>query len=1181
MLSDIINQCWNRCSSASREDRWQPSYLRKRVLVLFLILFSLLVAALEILYYYSQVRNGIAASSEARHYLWTYGPTAILTLLATFWARVEFQSKQNAPWQSMLEAPQPADKSILLDYVSEMQPVALWKAFKNRHVLVFSGTSCTLLLQLMIVFSTGLFSLEKVQVDKQHVPMQTLSTFASIHSQLATVGSQPYDIINGIAFNNLTYPLGTNGDLAFQQFSASNLPPNAIITVPIDGIMADLKCEKAILDIKSLEYLEEVNTDDNSIVSSKLVQHYRLRTSTCTVDNFSKLTLGHIEIKQAGVFQWGSCENTTGPAGTRVALFMADFERAPATHTNSTGKRRRYHSTYPTISLRLKRSRSFICKPTLNRLQLKAEKNVTELSSQTRIHTIAVQDANLPGLTAGDIAAFISGNISDTSGFRGIESFYPFPNNIRVDDQLKLGMLLAGEDTSTIETLWQDDNVERAASAYYRGLTAQLLHLGLSQRTNLTVYGSARLTESRVLMAELPLRILQACLAVTVLFTATMTTVVFRAATASWNSAHISAIAAVTANSEDFRSSLRGSGPSSASRLRSRFVGKLYSSKNELGGTSIHVFGNSERNSITEEEYDDQYRAWKPFPELIWRVILFVLICSAIATLEALLHVSQTNSGLGTASPSSEYTHYLWTIIPAGVMSAFNLIYGSIDFNTRCLAPYAHLNKPKGATFEKSMHLSFLDSHGFTITLRSACSKNFAVLATTIATGAAWALTIVVSGLFSAVEIPSHTSKNFTRVGGFPDPRTIAGIKLNMEETQEVAGIMTSQYILQYNYSFPRWTYDEFAFANVTLQDDFDSSLMNGSFVDVRVPAVRSAPVCHPMSMAELKPNLTAYTSQNPPAYQLRVQTETLACPDSKVNYPWESNVFTVYKLEDGPFGYSMQDGCYSPDVRVDSHSHYTEFYVWGRIEAGSINYVTALNCIQFAENVDVLTRFKLPTMEIDEEHPPIADESTAKLAPNLYMPIPEWWALNTNGDYPLLDGFFYLLIAGKYAITPDDLMRPEGDQTVIRAIKRQHKLINAQQLSNYTRSTANDTIKHAPLLGNITITNNRRLVQDATSTRILEGLLGAMVVLGVFGSIILNTDRVLPKNPCSIATVASLLADSNLLDQFSQGLWDPNGKNLDQIFAGRRFFLGWWESNSASGNKVFTIDHDLVEKEA
>ncbi|KGO75330.1 Protein of unknown function DUF3433 [Penicillium italicum] len=72
---------------------WQPSYLRRRVLIMFVMTFCGVIAALEAFNHVSRVHDGIASSVETRHYLWTYGPTAIFTLVATFWSRVEFRSE--------------------------------------------------------------------------------------------------------------------------------------------------------------------------------------------------------------------------------------------------------------------------------------------------------------------------------------------------------------------------------------------------------------------------------------------------------------------------------------------------------------------------------------------------------------------------------------------------------------------------------------------------------------------------------------------------------------------------------------------------------------------------------------------------------------------------------------------------------------------------------------------------------------------------------------------------------------------------------------------------------------------------------------------------------------------------------------------------------------------------------
>ncbi|OOQ85648.1 hypothetical protein PEBR_25594 [Penicillium brasilianum] len=1159
----------------SQENGWRPSYLRKRVLVLFVVAFSAIIAAVEVLYHSSESHDGIAASTQSRHYLWTYGPTAILTIIATFWSRVEFQSKQNAPWQSMLDAPQPAEKSVLLDYISDMQPVAMWKAFKNKHLIVFSGVSCSLLLQLMIVFSTGLFSLEEVKVRKQNVPIQLHTLFSTQNSTLDTVGSQPYDIVNGLAFDNLTYPLGTNVDITFQEFSAPTLPSDVIITAPINGLVANLSCEKASLDIKGLEWSEVIDQDDGSVRSATIVQNFRLATPSCTIDNFSQVTLGNVEIAQAAIFQWARCENITGSDGTRVVVSLVEVYKSTTATKNTTSNSRRYHPVHEDTLLELNKSITLICKPTLSQVKLEAEGNATELSSNIQLRTLGVEDANFPDLTAGDLAAFIHDNVSDTSGFRSIEYFHPFGTDIYVDDQLKLGMLLMRA-TITIESLWQDGVLQNAAAAYYRSITAQLLHLGLAHRHESTTDGSALMNEKRVLMMQLPLRVIEASLVVAILWTIFMIWLIPPETIATWNSAHISAIAAITANSEDFRLSLHGAGVASSSVLQSHLVGKKYYSQSTPKGTYIQVEEETRELSGFDGKIGEKYCTWKPFPSLLYRVAIFVLVCAAIAMLEVLLHLSQEKQGLGNASPANEYTHYLWTVIPAGMMTGFSLLFGSIDFNTRCLAPYAHLKRPTGATFEQSMSLSFLDSHGINNSLRSLRPGHFAVLATTLATGAAWFLTIVISGLYSAIEVPSHTFVNFTRIGGFPDPRTIAGAKLNTEETAEVAGILTSEYILQYNFSFPRWSYDELAFAKLSMDDVSNNTAVNGTYVDIRVPALRAAPVCNLLTATDLKPNLTRYVYGKTVSYQLRVETTMLPCPGNNKGYSGPSNVFTVTSLEDGPFGYSIESNCHS-DSGLTGSSHYTETYIWGHVNSTSVKSIMGLNCIQYAETVDVMTRFKLPDMDIDEDNPPVPDESSAKLAPDLYTPIPEWWALNTNGQYPTLDGFFYLLVSGRYAIPVDDLKDLAKNQTVINAIKHQHKLINAQQFNNYTRSTSNDSVEHMPILGNITNTSRVRLMQDATSTRILEGLLGAMLVFGIIGSVLLNTDHILPKNPCSIASVASFVADSSLLDQFTQGVWDPDDKLLRETFAGRRFYLGWWEQGPSDGRedeRLFAIDH-------
>lgn len=59
---------------------WRPFYLRRRILILFALLFCCLIATIEGLFVVSRNGHGLASTVESRYYLWKYGPTAGMRL---------------------------------------------------------------------------------------------------------------------------------------------------------------------------------------------------------------------------------------------------------------------------------------------------------------------------------------------------------------------------------------------------------------------------------------------------------------------------------------------------------------------------------------------------------------------------------------------------------------------------------------------------------------------------------------------------------------------------------------------------------------------------------------------------------------------------------------------------------------------------------------------------------------------------------------------------------------------------------------------------------------------------------------------------------------------------------------------------------------------------------------------
>ncbi|KAF7521814.1 hypothetical protein PCG10_007911 [Penicillium crustosum] len=228
------------------------------------------------------------------------------------------------------------------------------------------------------------------------------------------------------------------------------------------------------------------------------------------------------------------------------------------------------------------------------------------------------------------------------------------------------------------------------------------------------------------------------------------------------------------------------------------------------------------------------------------------------------------------------------------------------------------------------------------------------------------------------------------------------------------------------------------------------------------------------------------------------------------------------------------------------------------------------MTCIEAAEIVESLTRFQLTGFDITDDHPPVPDESSARSAPYVDVPWISWNNIHATDDIAEnsnLDGSFTALVMGKYAIPAGDLVNPDSSDMVIKAINHQDRILRAQVFSNYSRSAADGTLGHAPLPGNITMSNRLRLSPDAASTRVLEALLGSILILGIVGSILMNTDHILPKNPSSIATVASLLADSNILARYETVMGDLNELSIGRAFFSRRhFFLGFRRDASDQG---------------
>lgn len=223
--------------------------------------------------------------------------------------------------------------------------------------------------------------------------------------------------------------------------------------------------------------------------------------------------------------------------------------------------------------------------------------------------------------------------------------------------------------------------------------------------------------------------------------------------------------------------------------------------------------------------------------------------------------------------------------------------------------------------------------------------------------------------------------------------------------------------------------------------------------------------------------------------------------------------------------------------------------------------------CYPSLHTITARIKFSLPNLSITSAE---LDETTSELVPrneteiavyDIFPPFsqtsPTWF-----------DSMFVGVIRNE---DPAVWLGKDSWPKLYEGIQNVYSLIYAQSLNIGGRIAAEPTAQ--PFTGTLDFpsTSQARLIQDGTSTRILEGLLIAMLICAVVAFWLLGTKDLLPAEPTSIAAVAALIAGSRMTrDNASMG--GMKGDDWKRRFEGRFYKLGWWEGKRSEGRR-FGID--------
>ncbi|KAK6530441.1 hypothetical protein TWF694_003793 [Orbilia ellipsospora] len=1138
---------------------WMPLILRPWALFLFMLVFVGVFITLIGLYVASKRKQGLSNQSESRHYLWTYGPTAVFIILAAFWRHLDFQLKLLMPWVELASGPKHAKLSVLLDYISPFQPVAFWIACKNRHWLVILSATGFAALKLATIFATGLFILQGTNLESDRPSFLTYANdFSADGFSTTAVDSRASLTVFGVTALNLTFPAGTNLQYAIQSFANpqnSSLDSITSISAPADVFNAKLDCVQARLNW--------TNGFDIEFEITPLAQFYNTTAYVpgCTLSPLSLDSppwLGNTTQEgYYGRIQNATCQEIKDPvAGSRLFVAMTYSTRYNYTNT-------------------LQNYTAFVCQPSYTVQQNQIDVPGNHLNDYTVINNMKPlgNAASIPGFTNKDLtdsmvyALSLAATQLSVSGWdRTLDPFFSLMATIRSDLNYTAFM--------------EPDILETTASNLYSSLAAQIAGASLLKpaTANQAVDVNLMTYQQRLILRPVSVIVMEIIVALLIMVTIFLVVLVPRQGVAPRDPSSIGAIATILSRSKGLEQSLSGTSNLTEKELetwlhRYRFYSTI---ENNPRGRRFKIeledrfpqAGHKQRYSdeVQKLQYGtaQQHVWWKPLGLKWWVIIpLIIFPIAIIVVLEVLLQKSNRNNGLAYISLDG-YVHYTWVYIPALVMVILVTLFNMLDYATRCVAPYQAMRADstvasRGIFYNPNGKLT-LPALWFAIK-----EKHVTVIATTFAVLIAPVLTIAVSGLFFSQQFSRTSTLSVEQLTWFNT--SVPDYSVNNTDN------IISSLIVTGNLSYPRWTYQDLALAQLGIPNN---TMEAADAVTLSVPAIRTTLNCtivpqdryHALRLGQDPPARGANLTEVPVWVNISMPG---ACGNSGFIYSNVTDLTSTFERPvTGHFGNLLQlgfaDGC--PDFSV--------FY--GRMDNNKIANFTTLLCNGWVQSVDVQTTFLLPNFTIDPSTIPVRMEDTARWFSNVTLfPGYTFSTLTINSSTTdVLDDFLNAVVYGRDGIPLDQLDTPE---TLLKGVTNLYGITATQTVSQDGRipvSAINGG--NTEIISGVSKTTARaRLVQSEASTRVLQVILAFIMITTVVAYIGVKATELLPRESNSIATIGGYLAGSDVLRLVPDGAeWGSGGKGGgtkgEEVFAGYMFGFGWWQDGERGGRRRYGV---------
>ncbi|KAF3759893.1 hypothetical protein M406DRAFT_109128 [Cryphonectria parasitica EP155] len=1220
----------NRTGPSPSQSSWSPLYLKRYIILGLGASFVFLAVAIEILQWVSKKNNGLATSNQKLQYLWSFGPTVVLTILASIWARVFFQASMAAPWVHMHSGRTSAERSILLDYTSMLLPETLVRALRNRDWMVAISGGIGLIIQVEIIFSTSLITLTPTDVVDPSFPITLTTEFGYENSTFnATIQSAAITsryITMGLVLANLSYPAGTDGTIAYQEFDAT-LPDDAQLTATVAAFEADLECETAHVNLSCEQTMFNTDADFETWEATMFAS---MASSSCKMaaEFGMSFNLNETDPLHFSRVLTGQCDGAPEEDGNRVA-FVFGVPKLTWT-TNTTGPGDIYGEP---DECRLGESSAIICQPTHRVGQVGIKRNGTSTSTFPVSSDNPTQKDDALTLASWTIAESVFNETAwQLVGFEesiGSGGWRLAIQNATIDVDRRSITIYGNEGRTnlSISALLNTDYLQGIFTSYYKKHAAQLARAGLMYVSSKASSGNITTLQNRLLVQPLASHTMSALLALTGLtcIVVCATNCIYDKSVTAVPASRLASLGTVLGRNPHLLADWIYLGSKTDKEVKKALSQADYyiMPKPELSHEDAAVAASYiamephlskdfklNQNTVNAENFKTKYPlALHPLA----RLAICLILLAIIITLEVTLRISQRNNGLGSVRQDG-YAHYVWTNLPAICFTLVAMDVSFIDSAERIVAPYLHLRKI--ASFDKSIGLDLLDASIPKILYRELQIRDFPILAVTVASLLAANFNTFTSSLFTVVYAPTVYQAEIYTTSTFSINATNPPYALY---TDLVGGpeSLTSSLVLTKDLSFPAFTHRNLAFPEYTISFPENSTLDNDSFAtQAIVPALRVALTCRRYNssdiLASFTKSLTTVTGLELYPMNISVIPENNRFTSSSLLV--DTTISNTSSAKTVPFGVSnlltLRVNFDAGNILEDEYSsiqpwgtYSNVLFTWGSVSPSPNRtiHVEAMGCNETLEVLYVNTTFSnvdLSIVTTEPIEPPVStyDMSTAHTA-NTTGPImssltayyPSTWDDVANLTSPfknnsIFDDYMALLVAQKgSALTMNDFGDVDKSDAIVEAVKSQYGILAAQKL-NYEFRLPSGRVDARDALENITslpgasagsdyrpedgprttiAKGQLRLVQDATLTRVLQGILGAVLGLTLFAWAAGSRTNVLPRDSMSIGSLGALIAGGNLGDYFDKMAERTGQKGEEKHLT---YWLGWRKCKGDQG---------------